>query len=52
MKVYMTYEFSDYGLWDTRWSKIFYKLEDAEAYCEMFKETHGWYCDICEFNVE
>lgn len=48
----MTFESSDYGLWDTTWSKIFYKEEDAKKYSECFYEMHGWTLCICEFDVE
>lgn len=48
----MTYESSDYGLWDTKWSKIFFKEEDAKEYSELYYQMHGWGLDICEFEVE
>ena len=52
MKVYITYEFSDYGLWDMSSARVFKDREDAEAYSREYYEAHGWGLDIAEFEVE
>ena len=52
MKVYITYEFSDYGLWDMSNAKVFTTREAAEAYSDKSYEDNGWYLDVAEFEVE
>lgn len=52
MKVYLVYEFIDYGLWDMEKSKIFSTLEKAEAYSNSFVETYGYALDISEMEIE
>lgn len=34
MTVYITYELSDYGLWNMDYGKVFLKREDAIAWSE------------------
>jgi len=51
MTVYITYEFSDYGLWDMTNAKVFTTREAAEAYRKSC-EDNGYYLDITEFEVE
>jgi hypothetical protein len=52
MTVYITYEFSDYGLWDMSNAKVFTTREAAEAYSDKSYEDNGWYLDVAEFEVE
>ena len=52
MTVYITYEFSDYGLWDMSSSKVFTTREAAEAYSKEYYDANGWGLDIAEFEVE
>jgi len=52
MKVYIVYEFSDYGLWDMENSKVFSTLEKAEAYSNEYRERVGYGLDISEMEVE
>jgi hypothetical protein len=52
MKVYLTFEYGDYGLWDTSSSKVFTTREAAEAYCKQYQEESGWGMEVAEFEVE
>ena len=52
MTVYITYEFSDYGLWDMSNTKVFTTREAAEAYSDKCYEDKGLYLDVTEFEVE
>ena len=52
MKVYIVYEFSDYGLWDMSEGKVFATLEAAKAYSDEYKKRLGYELDISEWDVE
>ena len=52
MKVYIVYEFSDYGLWDMKEGKVFSTLEAAEVYSNEYAKKWGYNLDISEWEVE
>jgi hypothetical protein len=52
MTVYITYEFSDYGLWDMANAKVFTTREAAEAWSDKCYEDNGLHLDVTEFEVE
>jgi hypothetical protein len=52
MKVYIVYEFSDYGLLDMSNGKIFATLEAAKVYSDEYLERVGYGLDISEWDVE
>lgn len=51
MTVYLVHEFSDYGLSDLEYSKVFTSLEKAEEYSESMAEKLGYALDISQIEL-
>jgi hypothetical protein len=52
MKVYITYELGDHGLWDTTNTKVFSSNDFAKEYKNQMKDDYDLDIHIAEFIIK